>query len=114
MNLQEKLTPLLLRNIEIEKLGIRGKLVNLLFTTENNGFGVELTIHSDDRNRNVKLPAPFGIEVHEDNLLYFDYRLSTIFNHARWKPLIREFEKKSQELGTTNKFFNSIIEIVIV
>lgn len=113
MNLQSTLTGLLLKDIEIEKLGIKGKLVNLLYSYENNGFGIEMTIHTDEKNRHVKLPLPFKVELHEDNLIYFDYRLTSIFNHRRWKAVVKEIMSKSETLNTNNKFFNSIIEIVI-
>jgi hypothetical protein len=112
MDFQNTFTSLLHRNLEIEKLSIKGKLVNILFTTDNNGFSIEFNLISEGKNRIVKLPAPFKIEEYpEEGLLYLDYRLKTIFHEPRWKSVIDEVHKIYQQKENPCKFYDSILEI---
>ena len=114
MGYQEIFKSLLLRHMDIDKLGISGKLNNVLFSTENNGFGIELTVHVDGRNRVVRIPSPFFIEHHPaDKLIYLDYRIKTIFNHPRWNEVVTTIQRKKENPETPpSKFYDSIIEIV--
>jgi hypothetical protein len=113
MGFQEIFKSLLLRHIEIERIGISGKLNNVLFSTENNGFSVELSLSIDGKNRSIKIPSPFVVEHHEeDKLIYLDYRIKTIFNHKRWTGIAQIIQKRYTETPTPiSKFYDSILEI---
>lgn len=117
MLLPEILQSLMLRQIKLtpsteEKPLIEGKLNNVFFTSENNGFGIELTIQMDHKNRIFKLPFPFKWENHEEDcLLYLDYRLTSLFNKPRWTNLTLDiFDELSKE-NPPGKLFNNILEI---
>lgn len=116
MNYQEIFKSLLLRNIEIENLSLKGKLQNILFSTDNNGFGIKLNMTIDNKTKIVKIPVPFFIEVHsEDNLIYLDYRLSTIFHRARWVPIIPKIQGMFDGIeNKNNKFFDTILELTYI
>lgn len=112
MDIQNTFKALLHRQIEIEKLSLKGKLTNLLFSTDNNGFSIELNLIVDEKNKAIRIPAPFRIENHpEDGLLYLDYRLTTIFHESRWKPILKDVNNIYTKNEFVSKFFNDIVEI---
>lgn len=74
-------------------------------------FYITLVLHTDKKKQEkLDIPIPFNIEIHkEDNLIYFDYRLSTLAHND--KDLI----KSLQEGATTkNKFIDKILTISIL
>ena len=77
----------------------KGKL--MLFSRSN--YHIQISLVSDKGNReNLEVPIPFNIEYHhEDNLMYFDYRLASL--KVEDLPM---FEGKSP-----CSYFNKILEI---
>lgn len=62
-------------------------------------FHLELDIIYNNKIKKTMVPIPFDIEHYrEDSLLYFDYRVKTLFN----KLVVRNKE---------NKYYNNILEI---
>jgi hypothetical protein len=91
----------------------KGKFLLIKNCIIGNNYYFELTIERVKKLDLVRIPYPFEIEEYpEDNLLFLDYRLSSLFKNN--KKLLNE---KSQwcnartDLKTANKMFNNILEI---
>jgi len=100
----------LLRNISLvlnDKSIAEGKLISYLMNIDRNGFFLEVTlVNNKNKIRSNKIPFPFQYEYHsDDNVLYFDYRLSTMFSEND----IEDFFTKPTEIP--NRFYNQILEI---
>lgn len=62
-------------------------------------YHIELAIIHNNKIKKTFLPVPFALEHYEeDDLLFFDYRVKTLF--AQFTPGIHE-----------NKYYNNILEI---
>ena len=85
----------------------KGKLI--LF--KQNNYHLELTIRNNkDELKKFEIPIPFDVEVwEEDNLVYFDYRLSTLTKNN--KVLQKTIDNLPKE--GNNKFYDTICEIEI-
>ena len=79
----------------------RGKL--LLF--KRNHYFIQLALHTEKHTReNIEIPFPFSIDSSIDNVLKFDYRVSSLKI-----PDFNGFVKKAGSI-----YFNNIVEIHIV
>lgn len=99
----------LLRNINLvlnDKSIAEGKLISYLMNIDRNGFFLEITLeNTKNKKRSNKIPFPFQYEYHlDENILYFDYRLNTIFCNR-----VDDFFSKPSEMP--NRFYNQILEI---
>lgn len=108
-DLEDILTNTLQKKISLEidgKVFKTGKL--LLYTTKY--FFLCLTMQTAKKSREkVEIPIPYNIETHpRDNLIYFDYRNSTLSkSNEAAKELI-------DKLGTSkSKYYNKILTIEI-
>ena len=61
------------------------------------------------KQEKTEIPIPFNIEIHkDDNLIYFDYRLSTLaFNNKNALTILQDIPAQK------NKFLNKILTINI-
>ena len=100
---------LLQKDIVLEirnKVVKKGKLV--LFFQRN--FHIVFILDNPKKPRTkFEIPIPFDIETHpEDNLVYFDYRMSALSKKfTESEPYLTLYTKTD----TKNKFFNSILTI---
>jgi hypothetical protein len=100
---------LLQKNISFElknKVLKKGKLV--LFYQRN--FYLVFILETDKKIKDkIEIPIPFGIEFHdEDDLMYFDYRISTLKKHLfDVEPYFTLFNPKLAK----SKYFNIILTI---
>lgn len=97
-----------LRDSEIK----RGKFLLLKNCIISNNYFYELTIERSKKLDVVRLPYPFHIEEYRDeNLIYADYRLSTLFkNNKETLEQVSAWVKKI-DMKNSNKFFDNILEI---
>jgi len=108
--IEDVLKKILQQNISIilgDKVLKKGKLV--LFKQVH--YCLELSLKNKDNNiKKIELPIPFNVENWEDdNLIYFDYRLSTL---AKTKPQLQQLIQKLA-VNKPHKFYNQILEIEI-
>ena len=71
-------------------------------------FFIVFVLQTDKKKQEkIDIPIPFNIEIHkEDNLVYFDYRLSTLSHNDK------ETLKLLQDaVSVKNKFINKILTI---
>lgn len=97
---------LLIQNEEIKT----GQFILFRSLLWQNNFYFEFHLKGPKKIDLVKIPYPFNIEEHEeDNLIYFDYRISTLCS----TPAIREsiFKYKPKDQMALNKYFNTVLEI---
>jgi len=100
---------LLQKNISFElknKILKKGKLV--LFYKRN--FYLVFILENEKKTKDkIEIPIPFGIESHdEDDLMYFDYRISTLKKHLfDVEPYFTLFNPKVAK----SKYFNIILTI---
>ena len=89
-----------------------GKFTLYKLTTYANNYYIEFHIKREKKNDLIKIPYPFKIEEHEeDNLLFFDYRISTLCNKNK-KLMEKIYDVSDQyEDCKKNKFFDNILEI---
>lgn len=91
----------------------KGKFLLIKNCIIGNNYYFELTIERVKKLDLVRIPYPFDLEEYEeDNLLYLDYRLSSLFKHN--KKLLEEMKywcNNKTDLKTANKMFNNILEI---
>lgn len=89
-----------------------GKFLLIKNNIIGNNYYFDLSIERKKKIDVVKLPYPFGIEEHSnENLLYFDYRVSTLIHNR--KDLQFKFSQYFNENTTfkPNKMFDTILEI---
>ena len=109
--IEKTLKKLLQKNVSLQfknKLFKQGKLI--LF--QQNNYHISLLLHSSKKG-DIKLEVPIPYNVEEwidDNLVYFDYRLTTL--SQRKDELLQQL--KSIKPLKTSKYYNSILEIVIL
>ncbi len=75
-------------------------------------YCIELSLkNQEDVIKKIELPIPFNVEEwSDDNLIYFDYRISTLTkNNPDTLNLIKKLV-----LDKTSKFYNQILEIEII
>lgn len=74
------------KNLEIyikDCLFKQGKFIIIENKILNNNYYYELLLEKTKKLEVVKIPFPFHLEEHEDDgILYFDYRLSTLFKSS--------------------------------
>jgi len=91
----------------------KGKFLLIKNCIIGNNYFYELTIERVKKLDLVRIPYPFEIEEHpEDNLLFLDYRLSSLFRNN--KKLLNEMTQWCEtktDVKSANKMFNSILEI---
>lgn len=91
----------------------KGKFLLIKNCIIGNNYFYELTIERVKKLDLVRIPYPFDIEEHpEDNLLFLDYRLSSLFRNN--KKLLNEMTQWCEtktDLKSANKMFNNILEI---
>jgi len=108
--IEDTLKRLLQKNISLyikEKCVKSGKL--LLF--KQNNYHLELTIQRKDGEiKRFEIPIPFNIEEwEEDNLIYFDYRLTTLAKgNNKLKKLLSTMPRDGN-----NKYYDVIVEIEV-
>jgi hypothetical protein len=90
----------------------RGKFALYRIETYNNNFEITFKFSKPGtplKVENFKVPYPFHIEYYaDDDVIFFDYRLSTLTNNN--KDLIRKLEELAQTYETS-KYFNKILKI---
>jgi len=82
----------------------------ILFYQKN--FYLVFVINTDKKDKDkIEIPIPFQIEEHpSDNLIYFDYRISTLQKHFQdAEPYISLYTPKKNLVK--NKFFDNILVI---
>lgn len=84
----------------------KGKLI--LF--KQNNYHLELMMDINGEQKKFEIPIPYDAEVWEDdNLVYFDYRLTTLAkNNPKLQKLIMSVPKDGN-----SKFYDTILEIEI-
>jgi hypothetical protein len=91
----------------------KGKFLLIKNCIIGNNYYFELTIERVKKLDLVRIPYPFDLEEYpEDNLLFLDYRISSLFKNN--KKLLNEMNQwcnARTDLKTVNKMFNSILEI---
>jgi len=91
----------------------KGKFLLIKNCIIGNNYYFELTIERVKKLDLVRIPYPFGLEEYpEDNLLFLDYRLSSLFKNN--KKLLAEMShwcNTKTDSKTTNKMFDNILEI---
>jgi len=93
----------------------KGKFLLIKNCIIGNNYFYELTIERVKKLDLVRIPYPFEIEEYpEDNLLFLDYRLSSLFknNKKMLNEMVHWCETKT-DLRTANKMFNNILEIKV-
>lgn len=91
----------------------KGKFLLIKNCIIGNNYYYELTIERVKKLDLVRIPYPFYLEEYpEDNLLFLDYRLSSLFKND--KKLLTEMNQwcsTKTDLKSANKMFNNILEI---
>jgi hypothetical protein len=90
----------------------KGKFLLIKNCVIGNNFYYELTIEKSKKLDQIRIPYPFFYEEYEeDNLIYMDYRLKTLFkNHPDTLSNITEW-KTTIDTKTVSRFFDNILEI---
>jgi len=107
--LEETLKNLLQKSISLEidkKVFKTGKVI--LFNQKY--FVINFILHTAKKKKEkVDVPIPFSVELHkEDNLIYFDYRLSTLAVNNK-----DAFADLQKIVPCKNKYFNKILTIIV-
>ena len=90
----------------------KGKFLLLKNYIIGNNFFFELYIEKSKKIDIVKIPYPFDLEEYEeDELIYLDYRLSTLFKESNDKKQNTELWLNHSEGRNPNKLFDNILEI---
>ena len=90
----------------------RGKFLLIKNCIIGNNYFYELTIERSKKLDLVRIPYPFSVEEHaEDNLIYMDYRLSTLFQNN--KHLLEDITAWTNkvDIKNSNRLLDSILEI---
>ena len=90
----------------------KGKFLLIRNQIIDNNYYYEIVIERAKKLDTVKLPYPFYIEEHEDdNILFLDYRITTLFNKDKNLELLLNKWIQEMQIKNTNKFFDNILEI---
>jgi hypothetical protein len=90
----------------------RGKFLLIKNCIISNNYFFEFTIERAKKLDIVKIPYPFNLEeCPTDNLIYMDYRVSSLFNNDRLLVESINTWIEKLELKNQSKFLNSILEI---
>lgn len=90
----------------------KGKFLLIKNCVVGNNYFFELIIERSKKLDSIKIPYPFNIEEYpEENLLFMDYRISTLCNND--KSLIDSIHQWMEvvDVKTPNKLIDSILEI---
>jgi hypothetical protein len=73
-------------------------------------FFIQLTLQNSRNNKeNIEIPIPFFTEYYpDDNVVYFDYRVKTLFNSMDFDDDLNNFTLKNTQ---PSQYFNRILEI---
>lgn len=98
-------------NVRGEQLK-KGKFLLIKNCIVSNNYYYEFTIERTKKIDVIRIPYPFNLEEYEtENLIYMDYRLSSLFkNNVDTQKEITEWIKKT-DIKNPNKLFDSILEI---
>jgi hypothetical protein len=104
----QKVLTLTVNNEQLKK----GKFLLIRNCIVGNNFYYELTIEKSKKLDQIRIPYPFFYEEYEeDNLIYMDYRLKTLFkNYPDTLADINEW-KTTIDTKTVSRFFDNILEI---
>jgi hypothetical protein len=104
----QKTIILSIKDYEIKK----GKFLLLKNCIISNNYFYELTIERAKKLDVVRIPYPFDLDEYEDeNLLYMDYRLTTLFKNDKASLDSVSAWVKKIDTKNTHKFFDNILEI---
>lgn len=88
----------------------KGKFLLIRNCILGNNFYYEFTIKREKKIDTVRIPYPFLLEEYfDENLLYLDYRLDTLFKEKKHSECIREWLVVDDKIP--NKLFDNILEI---
>ena len=90
----------------------KGKFLLIRNCILGNNFFYEFILEKAKKQDTFKIPYPFGVEEYPDeNLIYLDYRFSTLCNNN--PDLVETVESwvSTLDLKAPNKLVNSILEI---
>jgi hypothetical protein len=90
----------------------KGKFLLIKNCIISNNFFFEFTIKREKKIDVIRVPYPFKIEEYvEDNLIYMDYRISSLFKNR--PEIISSIQRWIEEIDpkSPNKLFNNILEI---
>lgn len=88
----------------------KGKFLLIKNCIVGNNFYYEFTIKREKKIDTVRIPYPFLLEEYRDeNLLYLDYRLNTLFKNPNHTDFIKKWMKIDDKIP--NKLFDNILEI---
>lgn len=103
------------KNVDIEiddKIIKKGKFILYKLACETNYYHIELSIERPTNHDKIdifKLPVPFGIETYpEEGLIYFDYRLKTLFKDDKLKAKYDHWFNTNKPVETL-KFYDKIL-----
>jgi hypothetical protein len=89
----------------------KGKFLLIRNQVIGNNYYYDIVIEKSKKLDTVKIPYPFNLEEYEtDNIIFLDYRLSSLFNNIDYKQDLEKWIKNS-DIKNTNKFFHNILEI---
>ena len=108
--LEEVLKNILQKKVTFEIEGKCFKTGKILLFSQKYFYISFILSTSKKKQEKLEIPIPFNVEVHkDDNLIYFDYRLSTLaFNNK--EALEALYKIPAQK----NKFYNKILTINII
>jgi hypothetical protein len=90
----------------------KGKFLLIKNCVVGNNFYYELTIEKSKKLDQIKIPYPFFYEEYEeDNLIYMDYRLKTLFKNYPDTLSVINGWKQTIDTKTVSRFFDNILEI---
>ena len=91
----------------------KGKFLLIKNCIIGNNYFYELIIERGKKLDIVRISYPFKIEEYaEDNLLFLDYRLSSLFlNNKKLLNEMTQWCETKTDLKSANKMFNNILEI---
>jgi hypothetical protein len=88
----------------------KGKFLLIKNCIVGNNFYFEFTIKREKKIDTVRIPYPFLVEEYQDeNLLYLDYRLDTLFRDSKHSQFIKQWALTDDKMP--NKLFDNILEI---
>lgn len=89
----------------------KGKFLLLENKIIHNNFYFDFIVEKTKKVDVLKIPYPFKIEEHDDGVIYFDYRLSSLFPQNNTLNSI-QIKNLINNLGTVpSKLFDAILEI---
>lgn len=102
----QKNMKLLIKNEEIKT----GQFILFRSLLWQNNFFIEFHLKGNKKIDFVKIPYPFSVEEHaNDNLIYFDYRLTALSPSKDVRDILRKY--KPQDQMALNKFYDTVLEI---